>query len=313
MTYVIWRLHRTHVLIVTAGLAALATLLVITGLNMASTYDAAISSCGATHSCDQLPSTLFQNDGVLVVLVTGTMILPALLGVLWGAPLIAGELESGTNDLIWTQSITRRRWTATNIGWAVAAAILWGAALTILVTWWRIPENGLFDRLSPGALDIQGIVPIAYSVFAMALGIAAGVLLRRVLPAIATALTGFIALRVLVGLFLRQHFMVPVTRILPINVSSVTGRTAHVWWLAGYITSPTGQSSQTGITIPPACQTLGFKQLQSCIAAHGYHRIVTYQPADRFWTFQAIEAGIFAVVAAALLAAAYRRVTIADA
>jgi hypothetical protein len=164
-----------------------------------------------------------------------------------------------------------------------------------------------------GAFEIQGIVPIAYSVFAMALGIAAGVLLRRVLPAIATALTGFIALRVLVGLFLRQPFMVPITRILPINASSVTGQTAHAWWLASYIMSPSGQSSQTWIIIPPACQTLDFKQFQSCIAAHGYHRIVTYQPADRLWTFQAIEAGIFALVAAVLLAAAYRRATTADA
>ena len=313
MSYVIWRLHRTHALVATAGLAALAALLVVTGVNMASTYNAAISSCGATHSCDQLPSTLFQNDGVLVDLVAGTMILPALLGVLWGAPLIAGELESGTKDLIWTQSITRRRWTATNIGWAVAIAILWGTALAVLVSWWRIPENGLFDRLSPGAFDVQGIVPIAYSVFAMALGIASGVLLRRVLPAVATALTGFIALRALVGLFLRQHFMTPVTSTFPVNVDNGSGRLAHVWWMTSYITSPSGQSSQTGIRIPPACHTIDFKQFQTCIAAHGYHRIITYQPADRFWTFQAIEASIFALLAATLLGVAYWRVTTADA
>lgn len=149
---------------------------------------------------------------------------------------------------------------------------------------------------------------------AVALGIAAGVLLRRVLPAIATALGGFIALRVLVGLFLRQDFMAPITRILPINVSRVTGRTAQVWWLASYITSPSGRSSETGIRVPVACQTLfGSKQFQPCLTAHGYHRILTYQPADRFWTFQAIEAGIFALLAAVLLLAAYWRVTTADA
>lgn len=123
MRYVIWRLHRSHVLVVTVGLTALATLLATTGVNMASTNNTAVSSCGATHSCDELPTILFQNDGALVDLDAGTMILPALLGVLW-APLIAGELESGTKDLIWTQSITRRRWTVTNIGWAVAIAIL---------------------------------------------------------------------------------------------------------------------------------------------------------------------------------------------
>ena len=136
-------------------------------------------------------------------------------------------------------------------------------ALTILVSWWRIPENGLFDRLSPRAFDIQGIVPVAYSVFAMALGIAAGVLARRVLPAVAMALGGFIALRVLVGLFLRQHFIAAVTSTFPIDVSGVT-RIAHAWWLASYITSPSGGSSETGVAAPLACRTLiGSKQFSA--------------------------------------------------
>lgn len=313
MSYVIWRLHRTHVLVATGGLAALVAVLVATGLSMASTYDAATAACSATQSCDQLPNLLFQGDGLIINVVSGTMILPALLGVLWGAPLVAGELEAGTQDLIWTQSITRRRWMATNMTWALAISILWGGALTVLVTWWRIPENGLFDRLSTGAFDIQGIVPVAYSVCAMALGIAAGVLVRRVLPAVTTALATFIGLRVLVGLVLREHFIAPVTKKFPIGVSTLHGSIAHAWWLGGYIASPTGQSSQTGVPIPPACQTLAQNRFQACLAAHHYQRIVTYQPADRFWTFQAIEAGIFVIVAVAVLAIAYRRITTADA
>jgi ABC-type transport system involved in multi-copper enzyme maturation permease subunit len=313
MSFVIWRLHRAHALVATAGLAVLAAVLVVTGLNMANTYDAATATCAASHSCDQLPSLLFQGDGLIIDVVSGTMILPGLLGVLWGAPLVAGELEGGTQDLIWTQSITRRRWIATNMAWAIAVAILWGLVLTLLVSWWRIPENGLFDRLSPGAFDIQGIVPVAYSVCAMAIGIAAGVVLRRVMPAVTTALATFIGLRVVVALVLREHFLAPVTSKSPIDVSPFRGSIAHAWWLHGYITSPSGQSSQTGIAIPPACQTMVLNRFQSCLAAHGYHRIVTYQPADRFWTFQAIEAGIFAVVAVALLAIAFRRITTAEA
>ncbi len=314
MSYVIWRLHRTHVIVACAGLAALAALLVVTGLDMAGTYDTAMASCQATRSCSQLPTILFQNDGALVEIVAGTMILPALLGVLWGAPLVAGESEAGTTDLIWTQGVTRRRWILTNVGWAMTVAILWGGLLTVLVSWWRIPENGLFDRLSPGAFDVQGIVPIFYSAFAMALGIAAGVLLRRVLPAVATALAGFIAVRALIALFLRQHFIAPVTGTFPINVSSVTGTLAHTWWLAGYITDPSGHgSSELGIRIPHGCLTSNYKQFEACLAAHGYHRLVIYQPADRFWTFQGIEAGIFLVLTGALLTFAYRRITTADA
>jgi ABC-type transport system involved in multi-copper enzyme maturation permease subunit len=313
VSYVIWRLHRTHVLVATAGLAALVAALVVTGLSMANTYDAATVTCAATQSCSDLPSLLFQGDGLIIDLASGTMILPALLGVLWGAPLVAGEFEAGTQNLIWTQSVTRRRWMATNMTWAIAVAFVWGAVLTILVSWWRIPENGLFDRLSPGAFDIQGIVPVAYSVCAMALGIAAGVLVRRVLPAVTTALAAFIGLRVLVGLILREHFIAPVTSTFPINVSNIKGSIAHAWWLAGYIGSPSGQSSETGIAMPPACQTSVHKHFEACLASHGFHRVLTYQPANRFWTFQAIEAGIFALLAAALLALAYKRVTTADA
>jgi hypothetical protein len=311
--YVIWRLHRTHVLVATTGLAALVAVLVVTGISMANTYDTATATCAASHSCSDLPGLLFQNDSLIIDVVSGTMILPALLGVLWGAPLVAGELEAGTHDLVSTQSITRRRWVATNIAWAIVVATVWGAVLTLLVSWWRIPENGLFDRLSPGVFDIQGIVPIAYSVCAMALGIAADVLLRRVLPAVTTALAAFIGLRVLVGLILRQHFLAPVTSKLPINVGNATGSIAHAWWVAGYIASPSGQSSQAGIAMPTACQTTRYKQFEACLATHGYHRIVAYQPANRFWTFQAIEAGIFALLAAALLATALWRITTADA
>jgi hypothetical protein len=312
MSYVIWRLHRTHVVVACAVLAALSTLLVITGVNMASTYDAATSTCAATHSCSSLPSLLFQGDGGLIDLVAGTMILPALLGALWGAPLLAGEFESRTTDLIWTQSVTRRRWMLTNLGWALGAAVLWGGLLAVLVSWWRIPENGLFDRLSPGAFDVQGIVPIAYSVFAMAIGIAAGVVLRRTLPAVTAALAGFIAVRAAIALFLRQHFMAPITHSFPINVDT-SPSLAHIWWLTGYIANAAGRSSAFGVPVPPACGTNVYQQLQACLAGHGFHRIVTYQPANRFWTFQAIEAGIFLVLTVALLAFAYRRITTADA
>jgi hypothetical protein len=116
-----------------------------------------------------------------------------------------------------------------------------------------------------------------------------------------------------VGLTLREHFIAPVTRTFPINVSNVKGSFAHAWWVAGYIASPSGQSSETGTAMPPACQTAVHQQFEACLATHGFHRVVTYQPASRFWTFQAIEAGIFVLLAAALLTLAYRRVTTADA
>jgi hypothetical protein len=43
----------------------------------------------------------------------------------------------------------------------------------------------------------------------------------------------------------------------------------------------------------------------SCLGSHGFHTLITYQPASRFWDFQGIEAGIFLVLAAALVTVAY--------
>lgn len=51
----------------------------------------------------------------------------------------------------------------------------------------------------------------------------------------------------------------------------------------------------------------------TCLSSHGYHTLVTYQPASRFWAFQGIEASIYIVLAAALVALAYRMVLARDA
>ena len=58
---------------------------------------------------------------------------------------------------------------------------------------------------------MQGIGPVAYALFGMALGIAAGALLRRTVPAIAVTLTGFIGVRVLVAEILRPHYLSAIT------------------------------------------------------------------------------------------------------
>src|SRR5947209_4679376 len=86
-----------------------------------------------------------------------------------------------------------------------------------LVSWWRRPENavGAPVRLATFTFDIQGIVPVAYAVFAVALGITAGALLRRVLPAMAATLTIFTGLRFLIAEYARPHYLTPVSRSSP--------------------------------------------------------------------------------------------------
>jgi len=95
---------------------------------------------------------------------------PLLFGLFWGAPLVAKELEEGTQDLVWVQGVTRRRWMTSNVSWTLIAAVLWGAAMSALVSWWRGPEDILKGGRFGVSFDITGLVPVAYTVFAVALG-----------------------------------------------------------------------------------------------------------------------------------------------
>jgi hypothetical protein len=316
MTWLVWRQHRIQFLVGAALLAALAVLLVITGMQMASQYHSALVACTANHSCANLGSTLFLGSHAVGFLVIMTLGAPVLVGLFWGAPLVAAEAEAGTTQFAWMQSVTRRRWVAVKIGWMLLAAAVWGGVISALVTWWEGPNNAeQLNAFDPGRFDIMGIVPVAYSLFAMALGIAAGTLLRRVLPAIAVTLAGFIAVRTVIALLLRPHYMSPVT--MYYKVTSGFTPPGSFWKIASGAVGPNGlaidQNTNGNVVngvpanyLPASCvqQIRGaFTPPPSCTRALAhFHGFLTYQPADRYWTFQGIETGIFLVLAAALIA-----------
>lgn len=316
MNFLVWRLHRNQVYSAAGALAALIVLLLVTGVTMANDYHNFLANCGATQTCSDAGSLLFRGDGAIIDVVNATLIVPLLFGLFWAAPLVAKEYEDGTQNLAWTQGVTRRHWLSTNVLWVFTAAVVWAGALALLVSWWRSPENALDARFS--AFDIQGIVPIAYAIFAVALGLAVGSIFRRVLPAIATTLGVFLAIRIVLAVYVRPHYMTPLTKMLPFALST-NGAPAGSWILSGGLVGPNGHYYGDRLSpsmFPPACQTGAFGgkgvALQ-CLASHGFHQAITYQPASRFWAFQGIEAAIFLVLGAALVALAYRMVLSRDA
>jgi hypothetical protein len=316
MTWLVWRQYRAQLYVAVAALAALTVLLLITGLQMASQYHSALAACAASHSCGNLANTVFLGSHAVGFLVILTLGVPGLLGLFWGTPLVATELETGTSQFAWAQSITRKRWLVVKTGWVLLAAAAWGSAVSALLTWWSGPNNALqLDAFKPGRFDIQGIVPVGYALFAVALGIAAGTLLRRTLPALAVTLAVFTAVRIVIAEVIRPHYMTAVTS----TYSLFTGYTPHgsYWQLNQGITGPNGQAISSDFSgpaiagvpasgAPAACQPLIAHGNQSgatsCLIAHGYHGFITYQPASRYWAFQGIETGIFVILAAALIA-----------
>ena len=314
MTWLAWRQHRAQFYVGAALLAALAVLLLITGLQMASQYHSAIVACTATHSCSNQGGLFLGNRAVgsLVIMTLGA---PVLAGLFWGPPLVAAELETGTSQFIWMQSVTRRRWLAVKTGWMLLAAAVWGGVISTLVTWWSGPNNALhLDAFNPGRFDIMDIVPVAYALFAMALGIAAGTLLRRTLPAMAITLAGFIAVRAVIALWLRPHYMSAITVFYKVTAGYTPP--GSYWQLAQGILDPNGQAISTdtrgaliaGVptsALPASCAPpngAATSIAPSCAQALARFRgFITYQPADRFWAFQGIETGIFILLAATLL------------
>ena len=316
MTWLVWRLHRTQLYFAIGALAAFAVLLLVTGLQMASQYHSALASCAASDSCGNLANSLFLGSHAVGFLIIMTVGVPALLGLFWGAPLVARELETGTNQFAWMQTVTRRRWLAVKTGWLLLAAAAWGGAVSGLVTWWSGPNNALqLDAFKPGRFDTQGIVPVGYALFAVALGVAAGAVLRRTLPALAVTLGVFLAARLLIAEFARQHYMTAITAIY--NVARPVTPAGSSWQVAQGVLGPQGLIPQTdgvdidGVplaAIPPGCRpgssaTAGEPHnVMSCLTAHGFRGFVSYQPASRYWAFQGIETGIFVLLAAVLLA-----------
>lgn len=311
MTRLLYRLHRADLVVAGAGFAVLCVLLGVTGNVMADHYRQALTSCAATSSCSTLSESLFSGDGLLFDTVIATVAVPLLLGMFWGGPLVARESEGGTLDLIWTQGITRRRWAMTNISTLLAFAACWGAALSALVSWWMAPQNDLWGRLSPGRFDVQGFVPIAYALFAAALGIATGATIRRTLPAIVVTLVAFTAIRVVILTNLRAHLLPVATKLYPLRNDNL-GDPPGSLVLRQTVASPAGVPAN----LPASCAHVsrGVRTYNiECVAVHGYRRLVSFQPPSRFWALQGIESAIFVLLATILVLIAYRQIIRCDA
>jgi hypothetical protein len=198
------------------------------------------------------------------------------------------------------------------------AAAVWGGAISAIVTWWSGPNNALYlNAFNPGRFDIMGLVPVAYSLFATALGIAAGTLLRQTLPAMAVTLAGFIGVRAVIALALRPHYLPLVTRLYDVAANFTPAGT--YWQLGQGILGPNGQPIDLNTTtnaidgvpatyLPASCTAHGrgpFTPPPSCLhAVARFHGYLTYQPGSRYWAFQGIETGIFLALTALLLGAA---------
>ncbi len=333
MIWLTWRQFRTQAAVVFGVLAALAALMAATRPGMSHAYTTGMAACGS--DCSAFTRRFVQDHhGIYFALIAVVIFTPAVIGLFWGAPLVSRELETGTHRLAWNQSVTRTRWLAVKLGLVGLAAVAAAGLGSMAVTWWSGPMDhaaaGQYPRLSPLVFDARGVVPLAYAAFAFALGVTAGMLVRRTVPAMAVTLVAFIAIQVAMPMLVRPHLMPPVRTSLVItrdNVGAIMASPdnplitvdAHLpdpraWIVSSHTVDSRGNtvrgvpiSVRSGVCAPPAGGAMGPpKACFDKIAAMGYRQAITYHPARRFWSFQWIEAGIYAVLTLGLAGFCFR-------
>src|ERR1039457_6519884 len=216
-----WMQARTQMAVAVGGLAIVAIVLAISGPHLVHLYDTTVATCKAHGDCSSATSEFLKNDrGLQIGLDALVVVIPGIIGLFWGPPLVARELEAGTFRLAWTQSVTRTRWLAAKLGVIGLASMIVAGLLSLMVTWWSSPV----DRANMNqfvSFDQRDIVPIGYAAFAFVLGVPAGVLIRRTLPAMVTTLVAFVTARLTFSHWIRPHLFTPVHQDLALNPVSM--------------------------------------------------------------------------------------------
>ncbi len=332
MIWVVWRQHRKQALIETGVVGVAALLLLLTGYQMLHFFKSSgLSQCLATAGadCGDLRDTFSNHYNGYQFMIPLFLAAPVLFGMFFGAPLITREIENGTHRLAWTQGVTRKRWISTHTAMIAGFALAGSVALAGLITWWSRPlVASSASRFEPGIFDLRGIVPVAYTIFAVMLGVAIGALVKKTLPALGLTLVSFATVRTLILLFVRQHFIPAKTLSFAFNGGgpraqgvadwvireNTVDRLGHIVQRGGGLNFEYLSSRCPGLPLPSPVPRAGgvikpgIDAVQSCIDRLGLHTSIAYQPANRFWTFQWIEFGIYIALAALLAWFVIRRV-----
>jgi hypothetical protein len=322
MIWLTWRQFRTQAWAGAAILVVVAAALAASAPGLYDLYDrSGLAAC--TASCGDLADT-FRTEVSQTVAVpvyfgaTALMfLLPALVGVFWGAPLVARELETGTHRLVWSQTVTRGRWIAVKLTGVGLAAMLVAGLISVAVTWWAGPLDQAGDgRITPLLFAARGIVPLGYAAFAFVLGVVVGLLTRRTVLAMAVTLLLVALVQVAVPMFVRPALSSPVHAMAAFDGDRLQSMGIHpdnsisvflrppvdgAWMLENRTVDAAGKEF-TGPTDPAKCGRDGGgpRACEEWLGTLGLRQEASYVPAERFWTLQLRELGLFIGVTALL-------------
>ncbi|MDX6390399.1 MAG: hypothetical protein QOJ73_1462 [Streptosporangiaceae bacterium] len=323
MAWVTWRQHRFALGSVAVLLGTLALYLWLAGLQVHRAY-ATAAAChpASSYACQ---NTIFNYNTVYGAtadtIATLLQVVPALIGAFVGAPVLARELEAGTFRYAWTLGVGPRRWTLAKLVPIAAAVTAAAGVFSLLFSWYYQPffADGNNIPLDPRLFGLHGVAFAAWTLAAFAIGALAGLLIRRVVPAIAATLAAYAWLTLAAGLYLRQHYMTPLIG-RNLFTPPASAWLISMWWTKGGTVISQSTMNQIMNTmfrqIMPAILPKNVKsndikfykgtansQVLNYLTQHGYTQWTSYQPGSRFWPFQWIEGGWLLALSVLLIAA----------
>jgi hypothetical protein len=290
MIWVTWRQHRAQALACLILFAALTAVAVGFGIPMHSAFGtdglpACLAHSGGAGCVPALTSFVnrFARGGPGSALLSVLLLaVPGMLGAVVGATLLGRELELGTWRLAWSQSVPRTRWLVTRLGLVTGGLVVFGGAVSAVMTWYYRPLDQVGSRTAPG-LNGGGTLTFTASLLcSFGVAVLIGLLLRNTIAAV---VVGYIAWELPTGLtlLLNGPLYIPGPAVMRIPCHAACPALS-----AGSALPATGHLGDTVLSI-----TRGGGEL-----------VVSYLPSSRYWTEQFLQAGLLLAVAVGALSTA---------
>ncbi|MBD0689281.1 ABC transporter permease subunit [Streptomyces sp. CBMA123] len=292
--------HRPAVLTLLTVMGAISLALLLHGWYLHTGLDrTGAAGCDpATDVCTAKYKQFTRQYGQsMLPLETVFFVVGGAFGAFLGGPLLAREFEHGTVRFAWTQGAGRTRWTMGGLLVSGGALAVVAALFGVLLRWWSEPLALKGGDFNPQLFILASPVLVGRVLVGFGVAVLAGAVLRRTLIAVGLGLAASVALPFLAQA-VRPHYMAP----LQDSLHSMTSLPLDDRWvLSAWFSDPAG----TRISADDFYNRGDtFAQWQAMVRDGGYTAHEMYQPADRYWPFQFIEAGWTILLAVVLCAAA---------
>jgi hypothetical protein len=337
--WTIWRQHRAAIAGLLIVFAAFALRLIVTGIQTHLAYARYLQHhCLTVQLPPCRPALLNQisADSWVFAKYTGVAVLPGLVGVFLGAPLVAREFETGAFRFSLTQGLSARRQLALKLLFLGAAVVVASALLGMLSMWDMAPHEHIarggyagLSYWSPVYFNSTVLTFPAWALLDLSLGVLAGVTIKRVVPAMAVTIVAIACVAAAGTSYAAGHpggLYSNLLRVAPMAMRDRSAPFGHTmssgFWprtvtkgllrppgppgsiqVASWLTGPGGQrlsprAAGSLLNKVPEPVMRSVARSQAWVATRHISFWIGYQPASRYWLFQGAAAAILLALAA---------------